>query len=161
MQAKEHTGCEGVSGANGPRNERLRHVDASLHEVVSPRADGDCSRGKMDHNPLAHTGSEQFASGLSGGADIDSALADDLDACRALGFKFVQDTVIAEPQRRTYDSGKSIAVLTHHIHTRLEAGFPRALKHGCCYGSVDRVGQVEPVEQAADSRDERRARRSV
>ena len=71
MKAQEHTGGESVSGAEHPGDSFLRHVDAWLHEFMASGADGDRTFGKMDDDPLAHTGAEQFVRGLSGSVQID------------------------------------------------------------------------------------------
>ena len=67
--------------------------------------------------------------------------------CRALRFEFIQNTVITDSQRRMYNFRKPVAILTYHIDTRLQAGFPRTLEDGCGHGSVDWIGQVETVEK--------------
>ena len=163
MQAQEHTGRESVSSAERPGDSLLRDVDAWLHELLAAGANDDCAFGKMDDDPLARTGLKKFVRGLSGSGEVDFPLTENRNTCRALGFKFVQDAVIAVAQCREDNIRKSVAVFAHEVNARSEAGFLRPMKHGCRHGSVDGVRPVESVKQQeiAQMKDARVAAREV
>ena len=64
---------------------------------------------------------------FSCGIQVDGVTTHNFDARRALGFKLVEDAIIAMPERGSNDLRKAAAILAHHVDARFETGRGRVL----------------------------------